>query len=204
MLQSAALTCRHTGALPDEAFGVRWHRKVLDVPRRKRAAERSTRRKGTERHVAVARERGRFLDGHCAAARGQPRGPDDSVGRAEGDRPWREVSRVTEERSEVVPRCGATHDGRRAEWLAGQVSSGHAAAAACDGEGIRVKGPCRNSLRDPDCLRGTAGSPSKTNRMTRPRHPGRHRSEWRGVAYSAWIAPHDSNSQEEGADQCPR
>lgn len=31
-----------------------------------------------------------------------------------------------------------------------------------------------------------------TNRMTRPRHPGRHRPEWRGVACSARIAPHDS------------
>ena len=85
---------------------------------------RSTRRKGTERHVAVAREGGRILNGHCAAARGKPRGPDDSVGRAEGDRPWREVSCVTAERSDIVSRCGATYGGRRAEWLAGLVSFG--------------------------------------------------------------------------------
>ena len=41
------------------------------------------------------------------------------------------------------------------------------------------------------------GSPSKTNRMTRPRHPGRHRSEWRGVACSVRIAPHDFHSRKE-------
>ena len=37
------------------------------------------------------------------------------------------------------PEWGSVRD-RRAEWLAGQVSSGHAAVAACDGKGIRVKG----------------------------------------------------------------
>ena len=109
-------------------------------------------------------KRGRLLNGHCAAARGRPRGLDDSVGRAEGNKPWREVSRVTEERSDVVPPGGAAHEGRRAEWLAGQVSSGHAAVAACDGRGIRVKGPCRNSLRGPDCLRAEPDRPAKLNR----------------------------------------
>ena len=106
MVQSAVLTRRLMGALPDEVSGVRRHRKVSHVPRRNRAAERSTHRKGTERHVAVARERGRLLNGHCAAESGEPRGPDGIVGRAEGNGPWREVSCVTEERSDVVPRLG--------------------------------------------------------------------------------------------------
>ena len=79
------------------------HRKVPDVPRRKRAAERSTRRKGTGRHVAVAREGGRILERPLRCGARTPRGPDDFVGRAEGDRPWREVSRV--DRGEI--RCRA-------------------------------------------------------------------------------------------------
>ena len=46
---------------------------------------------------------------------------------------------------------GATYSGRRAEWLVGPVSLGHAAAAAYEGKGIRVEAPCRNSLRGLDC-----------------------------------------------------
>ena len=130
------------------------HRKVPDVPRRKRAAERSTRRKGTGRHVAVAREGGRILDGHVApAARGHRAGLT-RVGRAEGDRPWREVSRV--DRGAIrcrAPLRGGERD-RRAERLAGPVSSGHAAAAACDGKGIRVVGLHRDSSRNPNDLLG--------------------------------------------------
>ncbi len=37
----------------------------------------------------------------------------------------------------------------------------HAAAAACDGKGTRVEGPCRNSLRGPDCLQAEPDRPAK-------------------------------------------
>ena len=124
------------------------HLEGVHVPRRNRAAERSTRRKGTDatpRSRADRRRSSRPL--RCGAREtGAAR-----TGRAEGDRPWRGVSRVTEEQSEVVPRYGATHEGRRAEWLAGQVSLGHAAAAACDGKGTRVEGQYRTQVRDSDC-----------------------------------------------------
>ena len=107
--------------------------------------------------AAIARQRGRrAARAPCATSRSRAKGGVSwtaialrravtaparrSVGRAEGNRPWREVSCVAEERSEVVSRCGAAHDGRRAEWLAGQMSPGHAAAAACDGKGTRVEG----------------------------------------------------------------
>ena len=153
MVQSAALTRRLTGALPDQVSGVRWHRKVSHVPRRNRAAERSTRRKGTERHVAVAREGGRILDGHCAAARGNRAGP--TIGRA--CRTQQAVARgLVRDKGKIRCRSPVRGSARRPECrrLAGQVSSGHAAAAACDGEGIRVEGRHRNSLRNPDDLPG--------------------------------------------------
>ena len=82
---------------------------VSNVPRRNRAAVRSTRRKGTGRHLAVAREGGRLHNGHCAAARGKPRGPDGSVGRAEGNGPWHEVSCV----DGGAIRCRVSNEGQR-------------------------------------------------------------------------------------------
>ena len=168
MVQSAALTRRLTGALPDKVSGVRRHRMVSNVPRRNRAAARSTRRKGTEHHVAVARERGCIHNGHCAAARGTRAGLTTlsgvqmATGRGARSRAW------TEERSDVVPRIRGN-----VRWPARRMAGGtgverHAAAAACDGKGIRVKGPCRNSLRGRDCQAGRAGSPSKTNPYAGP------------------------------------
>ena len=83
MVLSAALTRRLMGALPDEVSGVRRHRKVPNVPRRNRAAARSTRRKGTERHVAVAREGGAYPQTAIALRRaGNRAGP--TIGRACG------------------------------------------------------------------------------------------------------------------------
>ncbi len=137
------------------------HRKVSNVPRRNRAAARSTRRKGTERHVAVARESGATSQRplRCGARETARARRSSGVQRATGRGARSRAS--TSEQSGVVPRQGAAYDGLRAEWLAGQVSSGHAAAAACDGKGIRVDGPCRNSLRGRDCLRAEPDRPAK-------------------------------------------
>ena len=116
-------------------------------------------------HGAPRRGRARtgaLQDGHRAAARGTPRGPDEEVGRAEGDWPWRGVSRVDGGAIRRRARNGQRSKGRRAEWLAGQVSSGHAAAAACDGKGIRVEGPMPQFVAESDDLLRRSGLPITT------------------------------------------
>ena len=51
-------------------------------------------------------------------------------------------------------------------WRAG-CRKGHAAAAACDGKGTRVDGPCRTKVRGPATLTGT-GSPIRTKHTPHP------------------------------------
>ena len=93
-----------------------------------------------------------------------------SVGRAVRSRPWHGISRGTEERSEVVPEQG--HRGRPARRRAGGTGAvRHAAAAACDGKGTRVKGltsqsvaesepPARQGADCPSQLSSSTGSPA--------------------------------------------
>ena len=112
------------GALPDGATGVRGGTEGCPCASpRSRGSTRSTRPKGTVRHVAAARDGGRILDGRRAAAReNRVAGPHGSGVRTESDRPWREVSRPTEVRSDAVPAPGQRRETGSAEWLAGQMS----------------------------------------------------------------------------------
>ena len=122
--------------------------------------------------AAIARQRGRRAarapsatsrsrakggvssNGHCTAVRGKPRRPDDSVWRAESDRSWREVSCVTEEGSDVVPRTGATQEACASNgWRVGCLDDTPRLPHATARE-YESKGSYRNSLRNPNDLPG--------------------------------------------------
>ena len=123
------------------------------MPRRNRAAARSTRRKGTERRIAVAREGGRLLNGHCAAARGKPRG----LANSRACRWQQAVARgLVRDRGAIryrAPVRGSAR-GRRAEGLAGPISRGTPRTPHATAREYAPKGSYRNSLRDPNDLRG--------------------------------------------------
>ena len=104
---------------------------------------------------------GNTTDGREAERRGQPR----CRGKLRRFGGYRVVARSAArggERSLPCPRNRATGGAGGAERLAGQMSKRHAAAAACDGKGIRVDGQCRAPVRDPNVLTDT-GSPIRTS-----------------------------------------
>ena len=135
---------------------------AVDAPQGHRAPRRGRARRGAfpqrplrcgARETARARRTGRACRGQRAVARGLVRDGGGIRSRAPS---------------------GAAHEGRRAERLAGQVSSGHAAAAACDGKGTRVKGlmPQLVAGSERPAWQG-ADRPSQLNCFNRiPRPPG--------------------------------
>ncbi len=164
MVQSVALTRRLSGALPDEVSGVRRHRMVSNVPRRNLRGcavdapqGHRTPRRGRARTGAYPRRPLRCGARETARAW-------RTVGRADGNRPWREVSRATEERSDVVPFIGPAQEagasnGWRDWCLDDTPRPPHATARE-----YASKGSNRNSLRGPDCLRAEPDRPAKLTR----------------------------------------
>ena len=140
------------------------------MPRRKRAAERSTRRKGTGRHVAVARERGRLLDGHCAAARGTPCGPGEQSGVQLATGRGARSRALTSERSDVVSRSGAAYatgvpNGWRDRCLDDPPRPPHATAReyafkGCYRKHCGIRRPARQGADCPSQLSSSTGSPT--------------------------------------------
>lgn len=89
------------------------HRKVSNVPRRNCAAARSTRRKGTERHVAVARESGATSQRPLRCGARETARPRRSSGLQRATGRGARSRALTSERSDVVSRHGATHGVKR-------------------------------------------------------------------------------------------
>ncbi len=116
-VNAAVMTACYSRPQSLAPLGRRWTKRLASVAAPKGAGRASPQSRGRAvdapqghgRHVAVARERGRLLDGHCAAARGHRAGSTivSGVQRATG-RGTRSRA-LTSERSDVVSRSGAAY-----------------------------------------------------------------------------------------------